>query len=493
MSNAKEEKGLGTLQIILFTFSAVFVLDSLGLPITYGWESLVWWVILGVLFFLPYGLITSELSATYGSEGGIYTWTKKSYGEKMAARSNYYYWINVAFWMPSVYLVLGDTLMYAINPEVMNNDWWIWVSVGIAIAATWITVYVNSLPIENAAWIPSISSIIKIFLVFVLLGSMTAYLVQGNPIATDFTDPNNGGIKPHFGGSIGIVGIIVYNMCGFELGTNVKVKDVKKTMIKAIGVGGITIIASYIIASIPILIMVDSSSAAFQDQYTASIVMALSVICPDWFVILSALLLALTLFGNMCTWTLGGNGAIVEAAENDEFVASFAKRNKYGSPYVAAFWTGVISTVTVLLAGTLSYFGDGNLWYIMFSFSLVIFFIPYMIIFLGYIKLRKLYPDEERDFAIRNIWVAKTLGYLAFVIVILATFAQIFDIQINETITITPYEEISGWIGVLFTVIGLGITIFVGEVLVNRGIKQSKQGKGGSVINNKITEENKEE
>ncbi len=479
----KEEKGLGTFQIILFTFSAVFVLDSLGLPITFGWESLIWWVILGLIFFLPYGLITSELSTTYGSEGGIYNWTKRSYGKRMAGRSIYYYWLSVALWMPTVYLVLGNTMAYAINPSIMQNSWWIWVSVGIAIVATWITVYVNTLPLKEAVWIPSLSSIIKISLVVILLISMFAYLGTGHDVKTNFTDKDQEGIQLQFGGSIAIVGIIVYNMCGFELGTNVEIKDVKKTMVKAIGIGGITIIASYILASIPILVMVNVKDECFQEYYTASIVIALEVICPDWFVIICAFLLALTLFGNMSTWTLGGNGAIVEAAKNDEFIASFAKQNKYGAPYIAALWTGIVSTITVILAGMLSYFTNGDLWYILFSFHMGVFFLPYMIIFLGYIKLRKLYPDEKRPFSIRNNFIAQTVGWLTFSIIVLSTFAQIFDIQIGQTITISPNEDMSGWIGILVTFVGLAITVLIGEYLISKGINEAKNGKGGSSVN----------
>ncbi len=504
----KEKKGLGTFQIILFTFSAVFVLDSLGLPITFGWESLIWWVILGVLFFLPYGLITSELSSTYGSEGGIYNWTKRAYGSKMAGRSNYFYWINVALWMPAVYLVLGDTMAYAIVDHsegvenVMQKDWWVWASVGIAIIATWITVYVNTLPLEEAAWIPSISSIIKISLVAILFVSMIVYLIEGDPAAGDnlvqtpFLDPEKGGIQPHFGSSTAIIGIIVYNMCGFELGTNVEVKDVKKTMVKAIGIGGLTIIGAYILASIPILVMVNTNGAEFEEYYTASIVLALQVVCPDWFVIICAILLALTLFGNMCTWTLGANGAIVEAAENEQFVSSFAKTNKHGSPYIAAFWCGIVSTITLLIAGVLIAISGGSLWYIVFSFSLVVFFMPYMIIFLGYIKLRKLYPDEERPFSIKSDFLAKTIGWLAFVVIVIATFAQLFDINISNEIAgkgnikITPNAEI-GWIGILLTLVGLAIVIGAGEYLITCGNKKSKNGptKPGPKINNSIKKE----
>lgn len=55
LTKRKKKKGFRPVDVILFTFSAVFVLDSLGLSATIGWSSIIWWIILGIIFFLPYG------------------------------------------------------------------------------------------------------------------------------------------------------------------------------------------------------------------------------------------------------------------------------------------------------------------------------------------------------------------------------------------------------------------------------------------------------
>lgn len=490
----KKTKGLRIADIVLFTFSAVFILDSFTLSITYGWESIIWWIILGIIFFLPYGLIVSELGSTYGNEGGIYNWTKKAYGSKMAGRTNYYYWINVAFWMPSVYLVLCNALFYSINPKLLEYNWIIWVNAAIAIVATWITVALNQLSLEDSKWVPNISSIIRAGIVIILLIGMIMWFVQGNAPATNPSDSEYG-IQPNFATSIGIIGIIVFSLCGFELSSNVEIENPKKTMPKSIGIGGITILFSYLLIIIPILTMVDVSDPYYQEVgYTSSIVMAISAIMPQWMTIIVAILLAISLMGNISTWTIGANGAIVEAAENNEFAPSFAKKRKNGAPIKASYWLGIISTIVILLAGLLVYFGQGDLWYILFSFSLIVFFIPYMIIFLAYIKLRKVDKDVERPFGITKNWIAKALGYLAFTIIIIATFAQIFEINLGETITITPYESIGGWWGILACVIGLLITFLIGEWIITKARKnnfdiENKNKTSDKFFNNKVNNE----
>ena len=56
----------------LFTVSAILLLDTLAASASIGVSSITWWILLGVLFFIPYGLISAELGTTY-PEQGAYT------------------------------------------------------------------------------------------------------------------------------------------------------------------------------------------------------------------------------------------------------------------------------------------------------------------------------------------------------------------------------------------------------------------------------------
>ncbi len=50
-------------------------------------------------------LIIAELSTAYPYQGGIYSWVHRAFGRHWAARAMYWYWVNVAMWMPSAYLL----------------------------------------------------------------------------------------------------------------------------------------------------------------------------------------------------------------------------------------------------------------------------------------------------------------------------------------------------------------------------------------------------
>src|ERR1700747_288268 len=67
--------------LILFNLVAVLGLRHLGTTAKFGPGSLLMWLIAAVFFFIPQGLVVTELSSRFPKEGGIYFWTKRALGE----------------------------------------------------------------------------------------------------------------------------------------------------------------------------------------------------------------------------------------------------------------------------------------------------------------------------------------------------------------------------------------------------------------------------
>jgi amino acid transporter len=139
---------LGVRDATLFTLSAMLVIDTLTASAAIGVQTIGWWVLAITLFLVPSGLITAELGTTYPDQGGIYSWIKRAYGARWAARTTYWYYINVALWMPSVFL-----LFTGIFCDLFVKDWadWSkgkWFQVGLAIALVWLVVAVGAMKLD---------------------------------------------------------------------------------------------------------------------------------------------------------------------------------------------------------------------------------------------------------------------------------------------------------------------------------------------------------
>ena len=63
MEQGQGKMGVG--KIALFSLCAVIVVDTLTASASIGVSAIGWWLLTFVVFVIPYGLITSELSTTY--------------------------------------------------------------------------------------------------------------------------------------------------------------------------------------------------------------------------------------------------------------------------------------------------------------------------------------------------------------------------------------------------------------------------------------------
>jgi amino acid transporter len=112
---------MGLLDVTLFTVSAMLVVETLTASAAIGTKTIAWWILAIVLFLVPYGLITAELATAYPTQGGIYVWVKQALGGRWAARTTYWYWVNVALWMPSVFLLFAGVFC-----QLFGHGWTEW-------------------------------------------------------------------------------------------------------------------------------------------------------------------------------------------------------------------------------------------------------------------------------------------------------------------------------------------------------------------------------
>ena len=199
MSQKPQTKGfkkvLRSLDMTLFTVCAIMVIDTLAPSASIGASSISWWIITLLLFFIPYGLITAELGSTYTEQGGLYVWIKRAFGNKWAARSTWYYWINVALWMPSVYILFAGMFAQMFFPEMS-----LWVQIVIGVILTWITVLIGVATLEVGKWVPNAGAIIKALIMLVLGVGGVVYGLK-NGIANDLSFERHAailGCRAHF-------------------------------------------------------------------------------------------------------------------------------------------------------------------------------------------------------------------------------------------------------------------------------------------------------
>ena len=85
--------------VTFFAVCTVIGLDTIGAVASDGAQAFTWMVFLGVVFFLPYALLTAELGAAFPAEGGPYVWIRLAFGRLAGSVSSIFYWISNPIWL----------------------------------------------------------------------------------------------------------------------------------------------------------------------------------------------------------------------------------------------------------------------------------------------------------------------------------------------------------------------------------------------------------
>lgn len=452
-TDSKLKKGMGVFDLTLFSVCAVLVVDTLTASASIGPSAITWWLLTLVFFVVPYVLITSELGTTYPGEGGIYDWVKSAYGNSWAVRTTWFYWVNVGLWMPAVYIMFAGMIA-----ELFFPNMGLWLQIIIGIIATWVTVWICSLSVEEGKWVPNLGALAKILVILVLaLGGF--WYASKNGMANEFTIQS---MMPNLDSGLKFLPAIVFNLLGFELvccmGSSIRnpARDVPKSMIMA----ALVVTVLYILGTTGILMALPVDEIGL----VGGIVETLRKLFGSssfgaFMVIFIGIIVLFTFITNMVTWSMGACRAAAEAAQEGELTPIFGKMDeKRGTPIGATILLGIVSTVVILAYGFIASSSDDLFWTI-FAFSSVIFLFPYVFMFPAFLKLRKIDPNAKRPFKLSGgnvvAFIAVAFG-LFFVIqaIILFVFPDIF----SGTVEWITY---SGPV-----LLGIIITVAIGEYFV---------------------------
>lgn len=141
--------------LVLMIFSSIFGFsNSLTAFYQMGYSSIIWYIVIAILFFLPSALIFAEYGASFkGIKGGIFSWLEGSTNEKVAFIGTFIWLSAWVIWLVSSTQLLGvlEVIFLAIvtfcaakgidKIKAINNIGGIF-TLGIAIGFTAVSLFV---------------------------------------------------------------------------------------------------------------------------------------------------------------------------------------------------------------------------------------------------------------------------------------------------------------------------------------------------------------
>lgn len=476
--NKKHKYKFRLFSAVLATVCIILVGDAVAPTASIGNSQYIWWAIMLLGFFVPYGLISAELGTQYPSEGGMYTWVKKAFGPKWAGRVAWFYWVNYPLWVASLADLVTTYLLQMLGVEMT------WpLILAIQLAYILLVSVLGVLRVSQSDWLSNIGAICK-FIFMAGIGALGIYVLitkgTANPVTsiTDLLPMVGADGKFDFTG-LGFIALIIFNMLGFEVVStfNDDMDNPKKEIPKAIIVGGILIAVFYLLASFGIGVAIPleeiSTDSGLLDSYSILLAQAGGWLAAsaDAIIVVIGGLFIYTLIANIASWNFGVNSVIAYAAEDGTFPKSWAKRNKNGVPYVVSIWTGVvgaiIATAGVAVSVIASETGNAeisNLFWTFFSLSLVCLLLSYLPMFMAFIKLHKQGPAVKNGYWINGGKIKIALfGIVPFLLVLIALFFTLFP-EFNV--------EMFGYNWPL--IVGASLAIIIGEFMIFNMTRKQK-------------------
>jgi amino acid transporter len=461
--SAERKKVLGFWDLLLFTFCAMFGVEAIPASAAIGPSAISWWLICTIGFFIPFGLITAELGSTYPEQGGIYVWVKKALGDKWAARTTWYYWFCLPVWLPALYIAVAEILEATFFPQAG-----LWFKIFAAIILIWLTAGINLCSLKFSKWIPNIGAATRFLVVAGMAIAAAAHFFKNGSFANQITFSS---ILPNLGAAVVFIPMIVYNLLGFELmsGAAGEMKNPGRDIPKTIICSAVIIVSFYLLTTFTIWVVMPASEI----NVASGILQIFTTVLSDHsmrqlVIVIVGLLLSVSLFSEIVTWTLGDNRTVAEAARDGKLPKALGKiSEKNMAPTGAAIASGIISTVVILIYGFIASDAEDLFWHTI-SFSTVVNLFSYMMLFPSFIILRKKDKDRKRPYRLPGPdWVG--IG--------LAIMAEVFVLATLLVLALQPGDD---FLRVsLPIIIGVLVTVGVGEIFIWRSQKNAKRPEAG--------------
>jgi glutamate:GABA antiporter len=430
--SAKLQRHFGRFDILFFLICTIVGVDTIASVASSGGEAFTWMLVLAVLFFVPQALLFAELGSAFPQEGGPYFWTRLAFGHLVGAVNNFLYWITNPVW-------IGGTLAGACvgAVEVFFNDgntlstpmFYV-----VALAFVWISILAAIMSFSKAKWLPTAGAFARFLLLGLFSVSCIIYAAKHGVHGL-----GAGSYKPSYAGFVALVGVLLFNYVGFELPSSAgeEMTNPKRDVPFAIARSTVGSVLLYALPVLGILVVLPSSAVtnftgfvdAMKDVFTVyggSIAKDGTPSLTGFGTVLGsacAILFIICLLTSGVTWIMGSDRALAVSCYDGAGPRWLGVINaRYGTPVRVNIFSGVVATVIVILAETITQGNAAKYFGAVLGVTISTTLISYLGIYPAVWKLRWSYPGVERPFRMPFM---RTLTVILVVLILIATIQLI--------------------------------------------------------------------
>ena len=341
-------RALGVADLTWLYLVAIVNLNVIPVVAAEGMRAVWLWVAAILFFFVPQGIAVIELGERMPGEGGLYLWTKETYGDFHGFLCGWAYWLTNMFFVPSLLFYVTGITAYigGANSGLAQNRAFFWMLTNTLL---WLTVLANIRGLGVGKWVNNIGGIGALIITVVLM-ALTGVIVTkpGHPFA--WGDLSVGQIRSL---PFSTLGVVCLAMVGLEIGPVMgdEVRNPRRTFPRAILLGGLLCCIAYVGTTLSLALSVPRSEMVLVQGTMQAIDKMSSRLGLGWILLPLAILMVASIAGSTSAW-VSGSARILFVSGLDRYLPqSLGKVHpRHGSPYVALALFGVLASAIITMS-----------------------------------------------------------------------------------------------------------------------------------------------
>lgn len=464
MSN-KNSDLLGIKDIIFMNVIAILSLRQIPNVAPYGASAMLLWLIAAFCLFLPLAMVCGELSTGWPQDGGIFVWIKAAFGKRIA-------WIVVVCFLFScvlyfpLMLQFGFTALgYMISKSLAENN--IFIGAGSAVIF-WLLTLMNIRGMRWTRMINSISAWCGVFIPSAILIVLAIFwLLSGHAMQTDYTTAGNWLPDLRHWDTIVFLSSMMFAFAGLEVAPMIagRTQNPQRDFPRAMLFSAIVIVAIYMVGSWALNTLLPAHKTDIVAGIMQAMRSAADTLHMPWLLPAMAICMFFGVLGQINSWLIGPIYMLQEASREDNLLGERIGRlhEKYQTPVFALMMQAII--VTIFCFSTFISPSVAAAYWMLTVLTTITYFIPYLVMFPAFYRLRITQPDIVRSFRIPGKILPVLLPLLGFLSIAFAVFL----------LFIPPSQiDMGGYLQYMGKIIGGAITaIGLAELIYYRAKKRN--------------------
>lgn len=408
-------KSLKTFQLVMINVIAVDSIRTLPFSAELGFSLVFFYILAGLFFFIPSGLIAAELGTGWPNTGGIYVWVREAFGKKASLCVIWLNWIYNVVWYPTIMALIAGVFTYFFNPELAANKLYM---VLMILGLFWAATIINLFGMKVSSAISTVGAIVGTLLpmVFIIILGVV-WLGERDPSQITFSwDALLPDVTQR--GNLAFFSSILFGLLGLEMSAThaAEVRNPQKDYPRSVFISIAIILATIVFSSLAVAITVPHQKLSLVTGILQAFYIFFQGYHISWMAPIIAGAIIIGGLSGVSAWIIGPTKGLMVAAEDGSLPKFMRQRNRKGVPSNVLILQGVIVSI-LCLAFVLMPTVNSSFW-LLSQITAQLALLVYIGLFAAGIRLRYKQEHVSRSFAIPGgkkfgMWFVGMCGILA--------------------------------------------------------------------------------